>query len=68
MTKHKYALIVDNDVFGMIEVEDNPEINPNGIRLVSGLSSDPKIVEVDSNSDITHGWNWDGTNFTPPQE
>lgn len=68
MTKHKFALVVDNDVFGIIEVEDDPQINPNGPRLVSGFSSDPKVIQVDADSAIQHGWNWDGTNFIAPQE
>jgi hypothetical protein len=68
MTIRKYALIVENDVFGTLMIDDDSSINPNGPRLTAGFSSDPKIVEVDPDLPVTHGWIWDGTTVNPPTE
>jgi hypothetical protein len=68
MTLKKYALIVGEDVFGTIRFDDDPTKNINGPRLSAGFSSDPKVIEVDANSEIEFGWTWDGTNFIKPGE
>lgn len=66
MAIKKYALIVDNDVFGTIKFDDDPNHNVNGPRLAAGFSSNPIVIEVDADSDIEHGWTWNGTIFNPP--
>lgn len=68
MAPRKYALIVDSDVFGVIHIDDDPEVNENGPRLAAGFSSNPTIVEVDVSLPVSHGWIWDGTTVNPPQE
>lgn len=68
MAIKKYAMVVEGDVFGLLTLEDDGNINPNGPRLAAGLSSDPKIVVVPDDSPVTHGWTWDGTNFYEPVE
>jgi len=68
MAHKKYALIVDNDVFGVLTFDDDPDINDNGPRLAAGLSSNPIVVEVDPFIPVQHGWIWDGTTVKPSEE
>lgn len=65
---HKFAFIVDGDVFGVISLDDK---NPNDIRdvekrCIAGLLSDPKVVPIPVDSPILPGWTWDGNGFNPP--
>jgi hypothetical protein len=65
---HKFAFIADGDVFGVFSLDER---NPNDIRdvekrIIAGLSSDPKIVSIPVDSQITSGWTWDGQEFQPP--
>ena len=68
MANRQYALIVGEDVFAVIHVDDDPEINQNGPRISAGLSSNPIVVEIDTSIPVSHGWTWDGTTVNPPQE
>lgn len=69
MAIRKFAMIADSDVFGIITLDDDPNINSNGPRISAGLSSNPKIVEISSDSNIDHhGWTWNGTDFIGPVE
>jgi hypothetical protein len=68
MAHKKYALIVDNEVFGVLSFDDDPSVNPTGPRYAAGLSSNPMIVEVDSSITVQHGWIWDGTTVKPSEE
>lgn len=66
MTIKKFAGIVDGDVFTILTVDGEHRTveDPNaGPRLVAGFSSDPKIVEIPSDLDVTVGWTWDGEIF-----
>lgn len=67
---HKFAFIVDGDVFGVISLDEN---NPNDIRdvekrCIAGLLSDPKVVPIPTDSPVLFGWTWDGNTFNPPVE
>ncbi len=65
---HKFAFIVEGDVFGVISLDEN---NPNDIhnvekRCIAGLSSDPKVVAIPLDSLVMPGWTWDNGAFHPP--
>lgn len=67
---HKFAFIVDGDVFGVISLDNN---NPHDVRdvekrCIAGLSSDPKVVPIPLDSPVLAGWTWDGSNFVAPIE
>ena len=66
MAIKKFAAIAGQDVFTVITIDDDPEVNEIGPRLVAGMASDPKIIEIDSDSEITVGWTYDGSSFAEP--
>jgi hypothetical protein len=67
---HKFAFIVEGDVFGVISLDDkNPyDINDVEKRCIAGLSSDPKVVPIPVDSPVVFGWTWDGSTFTTSAE
>jgi hypothetical protein len=67
MTSKKYVCVVDNEVFGKLVI-DTTDMTDQKERLTAGFSSDPKIVEVDEESEVDVGWAWDGNSFNPPGE
>ena len=69
MALHRFAFIVDGEVFTISNIStDDPNI-PQTERVVAGLQSNPIVVEfTDYEGEVGLGYTWDGTNFTPPQE
>jgi hypothetical protein len=67
---HKFAFIVDGEVFGVISLDENNPYDLQGVekRCIAGLSSDPKVVPIPVNSPAQFGWTWDGTTFNPSEE
>ena len=67
---HKFAFIVDGDVFGVISLDNNNPYDGYGVekRCIAGLSSDPKVVPIPVDSPVLFGWTWDGNTFNPPVE
>ena len=68
MATRKFAVVAGIDVFTVLILDDDPEINPNGPRHAAGFASDPVVVEIPEESPITLGWTYDGSEFTPPSE
>lgn len=65
---HKFAFIADGDVFGVFSLDER---NPNDLqdvekRVIAGLLSDPKVVQIPLDSQVTSGWTWNGQEFQPP--
>ena len=65
MAKIKFAIVVGNEVAGTVGIEENSSETAD--RIISAYRSDPKIIEI-SNDSISFGWNYNGTDFTPPSE
>jgi hypothetical protein len=65
---HKFAFIVEGDVFGVISLDENNPYDVSNVekRCIAGLMSDPKIVPIPLDSDVMPGWVWDGQEFKPP--
>jgi hypothetical protein len=68
MSLKRFAFIAGGDVFSIFETDpDNPEYGPNAPRIAAGLQSNPTVVEITDNPEVTIGSAWDGTTFTPAQ-
>ena len=67
MTQHKFAACSGQDVFGIFTIEDDPEINPTGQKIIDGWLSNPIIVEVPSDIPAEIGWMYNGLTFIEPQ-
>jgi hypothetical protein len=69
MTVYKFALTVDGEFVGSINIDDT---QPSYPAYSAVFRSDPKVIEVaqdDPNFDaIDMGWNFDGTSWSPPVE
>jgi len=67
---HKFAFIVDGDVFGVVSLDiRNPfDVNDVEKRCIAGLSSDPKVIPIEVNSPVVFGWTYDAEKnaFYPP--
>jgi hypothetical protein len=68
MTWKRYAGIVGEDVFTIFSFEADGSSNEYGPRLEAGMSSDPVFKEIPSDLDVSPGWTYDGSTFTPPVE
>lgn len=66
MAIKKFAAVAGEDVFTIFTFDDNPEVNEIGPRLAAGMASNPQIIEIDNDSNITVGWKYDGSSFTEP--
>jgi hypothetical protein len=66
MTLRKFALISGEDVFTIFSVDDDIAVNAVGPRLASGLSSNPTVLEIPLESEVTVGWTFDGTEYHNP--
>lgn len=67
MTTKKYAFIngSTNTVFTTMLFDELETENPAMVLvMIEGLSSNPKIVEVPSDSEVVRGWSYDGTSFS----
>lgn len=64
MARLRFAVIVENDVAGIIEIDEG--YNETGDRMIAAFKSDAKIIET-SNQDVQFGWTFDGTNFKSPE-
>ena len=68
MTQHKFAVCAGEDVFGIFTIDDDPEINPPGAKIVEGYLSNPIIVEIPTDVPAQIGWTYDGETFSEPTE
>lgn len=68
MATRKFAVVAGEDVFTVLILDDDPEVNPNGPRHAAGFASNPVTVEIAEDSPITIGWTYNGSEFTPPLE
>ncbi len=68
MTQHKFAACSGEDVFGIFTIEDDPEINPTGQKIIEGYLSGALIVEIPENIPAQIGWLYDGETFSEPTE
>lgn len=66
MATYRFVCIADGDVFLQMQMSDDTD--PRVPAWVSGLRSNPIIVEVTDRPDVVPGWTWDGTTFTGPSE
>jgi hypothetical protein len=68
MTIKKFAGIVEGEVFTIVTVDSEFQGNDGvaGDRIIAGFSSDPKFVEIPSESEVTIEWTWDGNQFISP--
>lgn len=62
----RYLFIVNGEVGPDLAFEETANVQRAALAAV--LSSDPKVVEVDPESEVGIGWTWDGQNFFPPVE
>ena len=68
MAIKKFAAVAGEDVFTIFTFDDDPQVNDIGPRLAAGMASDPKIIEIDNDSNITVGWTYNGSSFIEPVE
>jgi hypothetical protein len=68
MAIKKFAGIVEGDVFTIItlDTEFQGSDGVTGDRLVAGFLSEPKFIEIPSDSEVNPYWTWDGNQFVPP--
>jgi hypothetical protein len=59
----KFAMVVENDVFDVLEFTPNLEMSA---RWIAGMSSDPTFIKVNLVPDVCAGSYWDGQNFFLP--
>ena len=59
----KFAMVVENDVFDVLEFTSNLEMSA---RWIAGMSSDPTFIKVNLVPDVCAGSYWDGQNFFLP--
>lgn len=65
MTVRKWAVVVGDDVAGTITIDDENTME-TAQRFIAAYDSDPRIVPIPEDQEVVHGWNWTGTEFTPP--
>lgn len=62
----RYAVIVDNEVAGIITIPKD-EFHPIKYGMFeAGLASNPSVVQT-TNRDVNDGWTWDGKEFHQPK-
>lgn len=66
MAKVSFAVIVGDDVAGVVSFQDENQIDAVQ-RFIAAYRSDPKIVECTFVNDVAYGWKWNGSNFVPPE-
>lgn len=59
----QYAFIAEGDVFMIFTIEDSQQ---GADRWAAGLSSDPKVVEVNPEDGVAAGWTYENGSFSPP--
>ena len=64
----KFAALVDQDVFGLLSFPPNEFPIEVTNLLRAGFLSNPKVIDLPSDTLVEAGWTWDGLNFYPPQE
>lgn len=70
MTIRKFAGIVDKEIFTIFNLDSEFQ-GIDGIageRIIAGYLSEPKFVEIPTDSEVTLDWTWDGTSFVPPSQ
>lgn len=60
----KFAIVVGNEVAGSVSIEVGYSEATD--RIIAAYKSDPKIIPIETDSQVTFGWTWDGTNFIEP--
>lgn len=65
MAIRKWAVVVDGDVAGTISI-DTENSAPAVPRFIAAYDSDPRVVPINTEDPVEHGWTWDGSAFTPP--
>ena len=66
MAIRKFAAIAGQDVFTIFTLDDDPAVNAVGPRLAAGMSSNPVILEIAEDSEVTVGWTFDGETYSQP--
>lgn len=66
MAVHKFALLADNEVFTILNLNTEDPAAPQADRIVAGLQSDPVVIEITEYEQIINvGDVWNGTTFIP---
>lgn len=63
--QERFAIVVGNEVAGSVSIQ--PGYSETTDRIIAAYKSDPKIIPISTDSEITYGWIWDGQNFIGPQ-
>lgn len=68
MTTRRFAGIVEGEVFTIVSIDSEFQgvDGVAGERIIAGYLSQPKFVEISSESEVTLDWTWDGNQFIPP--
>jgi hypothetical protein len=65
MASQKFALVVEGEVFMLINYDDSYSLAE---RWTAGLNSNPIVIDCTAvNQTPLNGWLWDGENFSEPQ-
>jgi hypothetical protein len=64
MSKQVFMFVAEGEVFMKFTLDT--AINPAAEMWVAGLSSDPKVIPVETDSSVDVGWTYNGTDFTAP--
>lgn len=64
MARLRFAIVVENDVAGVIEIDEG--YNETGDRMIAAFKSDAKIIET-FDQNVQFGWTFDGTIFNSPE-
>ena len=63
MAIRSFAIIVENEVAFVLQVDDSLDLDVVR-RLIPALLSNPKFIEC--SNEVTFNWSWDGSIFNPP--
>lgn len=66
MSTVKFAVVVGDEVAGVISLTDDPTVE-SAQRFIAAYRSNPIILETD-NPDVSFGWTWNGTDFISPSD
>jgi len=61
----KFAFVVEGEVFWLLPIS-GPSTHGALQRIIAGLKSNPKIIDVTNNNTVLEGDIWDGNSFSRP--
>ena len=66
INQERFAIVVENEVAGSVSIQSGYSQATD--RIIAAYKSNPKIIPIDSDSEVGYGWTWDGQNFIGPNQ